>query len=114
VCPELAEPTPTLVVRDRGAQLVARVRGASAESYEPIALEELPEGVVPLLLAAEDKRFFLHPGVDPIAIVRALVQAAWNGRVISGGSTPTQQLVRQTCHRPRTLVGKLHEMALAL
>lgn len=114
VCPELAEPTPTLVVRDRGAQLVARVRGASAESYEPIALEELPEGVVPLLLAAEDKRFFLHPGVDPIAIVRALVQAAWNGRVISGGSTLTQQLVRQTCHRPRTLVGKLHEMALAL
>ncbi|PIE14098.1 MAG: penicillin-binding protein 1C [Rhodobacterales bacterium] len=49
---------------------------------------------IDMLIAFEDKRFFTHPGVDPVAILRAAGQAAWNGRVVSGGSTLTMQVAR--------------------
>jgi penicillin-binding protein 1C len=57
-----------------------------------------PETVDPaylaMLIAFEDKRFRTHGGVDPVALTRAAAQAAWNGRVISGGSTLTMQVAR--------------------
>lgn len=57
-----------------------------------------PGPVAPLftemLVAFEDKRFFRHSGVDLVALGRAALQAAWNGRVVSGGSTLTMQVAR--------------------
>ncbi|WP_425431769.1 penicillin-binding protein 1C [Gemmobacter aquatilis] len=57
-----------------------------------------PEAVDPryieMLVAYEDKRFWQHGGVDGWAILRAVAQAAWNGRVVSGGSTLTMQVAR--------------------
>src|SRR5690349_17359429 len=47
-----------------------------------------------MLSAAEDQRFDSHPGVDPLAIIRATGQLALNGRVVSGASTLTMQAVR--------------------
>jgi penicillin-binding protein 1C len=67
-----------------------------------------------MLIAAEDRRFAEHPGVDPIAAIRALGQLAWRGRIISGASTLTMQAVRLLERRPRTLTAKLIEMAEAL
>ena len=67
-----------------------------------------------LLLAFEDKRFADHPGVDPLALGRALWQALTHGRFISGGSTLTMQTARLLNPRPRTLSVKLLEMARAL
>lgn len=49
---------------------------------------------IDMLVAYEDKRFFHHAGVDPIAMMRAIAQALWNGRVVSGGSTITMQVAR--------------------
>lgn len=70
---------------------------------------------VEMLVAYEDKRFFTHSGVDPLAMVRALGQAIWNGRAVSGGSTLTMQLARLledgTTGR---WAGKLRQMRLAL
>ena len=47
-----------------------------------------------MLIAYEDQRFTRHAGIDPWAMIRASAQAAWNGRVISGGSTLTMQVAR--------------------
>jgi penicillin-binding protein 1C len=67
-----------------------------------------------MLIAAEDRRFAAHPGVDPLAAVRALGQLAWHGHVVSGASTLTMQAVRLLERRPRTLAAKLAEIAEAI
>ncbi len=66
------------------------------------------------LLAFEDARFRWHPGVDPLAILRAVGQNLSAGRVISGASTLTMQLVRLAEPRPRTLSSKAIEALRAL
>jgi penicillin-binding protein 1C len=74
----------------------------------------LPADVVDRFLEAEDRRFRFHPGVDPIALVRAALQAASSGGVVSGASTIDMQLARMIRPRPRSFAGKLREMADAL
>jgi len=67
------------------------------------------------VLAAEDRNFFRHPGVDPVAIVRALWTDARAGARQQGGSTITQQLVKNAFLTPRRTLGrKLEEAGLAL
>lgn len=61
------------------------------------------------LVAFEDRRFYVHPGVDPIAFARAMFTNLAAGRVVSGGSTLTMQVVRVLEPRPRTLRSKLIE-----
>jgi len=77
-----------------------------------------PEAVDPLyrqmLIAAEDRRFARHPGVDPLAAARALFQLAASGHIISGASTLTMQAVRLLEPHPRSFARKLGEMAKAL
>ena len=60
----------------------------------PVTLTELPPWFVTGLLCLEDRRFFSHPGVDPFAMVRAVAQNLRAGKVVSGGSTLTMQVVR--------------------
>lgn len=76
------------------------------------------DGVDPLyrrmLIAIEDRRFGMHPGVDPLAVLRAIGQVAFRGHVVSGASTLTMQAVRLLDRRPRTVTAKLVEMAQAL
>ena len=67
-----------------------------------------------LLVAVEDKRFWYHPGVDPIALLRATAQLVRAGRVVSGGSTLAMQAARLLEPRPRTLRSKLIEIGRAL
>src|SRR5512145_2504270 len=66
------------------------------------------------LIAIEDERFWLHPGVDPIALARASASYARAGRVTQGGSTITMQLARLLEPRPRTIGSKLIEIVRAL
>ena len=65
-------------------------------------------------IAVEDRRFALHPGVDPIAVARACWEDLRAMRFRSGGSTLTQQVVRNVYHRPRTVAAKILEMWDAL
>ena len=58
------------------------------------SLEEMPPILIDAVLAAEDKRFSYHPGVDPLAMGRACFDNIRHGRVVSGASTITQQLLR--------------------
>jgi penicillin-binding protein 1C len=80
----------------------------------PARLERIDPEFVRLLLACEDKRFWSHHGVDPLALSRAVLQLAGHGRAVSGASTITMQTVRLLRRRPRTVISKLIEMAEAL
>lgn len=75
----------------------------------PVSLEDVSPWVVLSVLAAEDKRFFEHGGVDLKASARALWQNINAGRVVSGASTITQQLANAVNPKERTLGGKLKE-----
>jgi penicillin-binding protein 1C len=75
---------------------------------------DVPAHLTAMLVAAEDRRFRQHPGVDPLALGRAAVQWARAGRVVSGGSTLTMQAARLLEPRPRTLRAKAIEIARAL
>ena len=66
------------------------------------------------LIKIEDGRFWLHPGVDPLAVVRAAGSAVASGRVSSGASTLTMQTARLLEPRPRTLPAKLIEIVRAV
>ena len=76
-----------------------------------------PDKVDPLyrrmLVAAEDARFAWHPGVDPLAVLRAAAQLAASGHVVSGASTLTMQVARLLERHPRSLSAKLREAAKA-
>lgn len=54
------------------------------------SLDELPQTYIDAVLAVEDKRFYEHPGIDPIAIGRALLNDIRAGEYVEGGSTITQ------------------------
>ncbi|MBE7486530.1 MAG: penicillin-binding protein 1C [Polyangiaceae bacterium] len=99
---------------DAHGRLLGEVRADGGGLSAPVTLDALPPQVPLALLAAEDARFYRHPGIDPIAMARALGQALWHRRIVSGASTITQQLVKNVTGRPRTLGGKLTEMAVAL
>ncbi len=76
-------------------------------------LRTSPDQVSPafldLLVRTEDRRFWRHAGVDPLAVLRAAAQAVRAGRVVSGGSTLSMQAARLLEPRPRTLRSKLIE-----
>ncbi|HWE72794.1 MAG TPA: penicillin-binding protein 1C [Stellaceae bacterium] len=81
-------------------------------------LAAMPEDVSPrylaMLLAKEDRRFWHHPGVDPLAVVRAVGQLAAHGHVVSGGSTLTMQVARLLMPHRRDFTGKVIEAARAM
>ena len=79
-----------------------------------ITYDEVPAHVVNAFIAAEDRRFFEHPGVDYRGILRAFAQLALTGEITSGGSTLTQQLARDYfLTRERQFARKLREAFLA-
>lgn len=91
----LAEPeAPGAVVLDRDGVRIASLPGRDYYHTEPVRLREVPEALVKATLAAEDKRFFRHGGVDVLALGRAVVLNAAGGEIISGASTITQQLAK--------------------
>jgi penicillin-binding protein 1C len=75
---------------------------------------DVPPHLLDMLIAAEDRRFRAHPGIDPFALTRAALQWARSGRVVSGGSTLTMQAARLLEPRPRTLRSKAIETFRAL
>ena len=80
-----------------------------------ITYEEVPPHVVDAFIAAEDRRFWVHPGIDYRGILRALFQLLTTGGVDAGGSTLTQQLARSYfLNLDQTLERKFKEAALAI
>lgn len=96
-------------------ELLAESADADRAPRVPIAFDELPERVWRPLLAAEDARFFDHPGLDGISIARAALANLRAGGVAQGGSTITQQLIKMRDLTPqRTLGRKMSEAVRSL
>jgi penicillin-binding protein 1A len=84
------------------------------EKGEYVSISKIPEQLIRAVVAVEDARFWLHKGVDYIAIVRALTRDIRAGRFKEGASTITQQLAKVVFLSPeRTIVRKLKEATLA-
>jgi len=81
----------------------------------PIRYQDLPQTVIDAILATEDDRFFVHPGVDYQGLVRAVVELIRTGKKRQGGSTITMQVARNFfLSREKTYLRKLTEIFLAL
>ncbi len=102
-------------ILDRYGTLLYEIRDPRSGDRDPIALDRIPKIFVQAVLDTEDRRYHSHPGIDPLGMLRAAVQNLSSGRVVSGASTITQQLVRiRNGSRPRGLMTKLLEMRDAL
>lgn len=100
------------VVTDRGGRLLgARIADDGQWRFPPA--DSLPQKFVTALIEFEDRSFYRHVGVSPKAIVRAAVQNIRSGRVVSGGSTLTMQVIRLSRQKPRTLWQKIVEIFMA-
>jgi len=101
-------------IDDRDGDLLREVRADDGAQARWVPLDEMGDTAIHAVLAAEDARFFRHPGVDPLSIVRAGLQALYHRRIVSGASTLTMQLARTVRPHRKNLWGKLGEMALAV
>ncbi|MEN0063599.1 MAG: penicillin-binding protein 1C [Myxococcota bacterium] len=111
--PRFSVPWSPVVTGSDGRVLSASVADDEQWRFPPD--QGVPERYAKALVAFEDQRFWSHPGVDPLAIGRALVTNVQQGRVVSGASTLTMQVVRLSrSNPPRTLFEKVVEMGLAL
>ncbi len=97
-------------IYDRHDELIQVI--ISDDDYFRLSVDtdELPQLFIDTLLLHEDQYFYQHPGVNPLAILRAMTANLNSGRVVSGASTITMQLARMMERRPRTLWAKLIEM----
>jgi penicillin-binding protein 1B len=95
--------------------LLARLVPDNKEDRILVALEHIPTLLLDTLLLIEDRDFYHHQGVSPSGILRALYNNIIAGRTVQGGSTLTQQLVKNMfLTRERTLVRKIKEALMAL
>lgn len=96
-------------------ELLAGLVGRERQAREFAPLREIPRRLVDAVLAVEDRRFFRHFGVDVVGVIRAAVANLRRGSIAQGGSTITQQLVRNLYLSPGRRVGrKVAEVTLAL
>lgn len=87
-------------VVDRDGALLRAFAAADGRWRLPVSLDDVDPEFVQLLIAYEDRRFYEHHGVDPLALARAGWQMLRHGRIVSGGSTITMQVARLL--EPRT------------
>ncbi|MFN6954462.1 MAG: transglycosylase domain-containing protein [Acetobacteraceae bacterium] len=114
VPPDLSRAAPGTEVRDRLGRTLSVLPVDGGTWRLAVRPEEVSRDLLNLLVAAEDRRFYAHPGVDPLALLRAAGQWAANGRVVSGGSTLTMQVARLLEPRPRTVLSKAIEILRAV
>ncbi len=94
---------------------LAELRGSDNEARRPVSLDQLPSHVPNAVLAMEDARFYEHRGIDPFGIARALARNLVQDGPLQGGSTLTQQLVKNLLlTQERTLSRKAREALLAV
>ncbi|QLH71547.1 penicillin-binding protein 1C [Rhodopseudomonas palustris] len=106
----------SVTVVDRHGKLLRAFAMADGRWRLPVdAASEVDPRYLKLLLAYEDKRFYQHHGIDPLAVGRAALQLVSHGRIVSGGSTITMQLARlMEPRRQRSLGAKLRQMVRAV
>ncbi|RFD19671.1 penicillin-binding protein 1C [Komagataeibacter melaceti] len=103
-----------LILNDRtGARLDGRT-SVDGMWRLPLAAPQVDPVYLQMLLRTEDRRFYWHPGVDPLSMARALAQLVMRGHIVSGGSTLAMQASRLLSPHRHSLRGKLLDMARAV
>ncbi|MBU1017793.1 penicillin-binding protein 1C [Patescibacteria group bacterium] len=107
---------PTLKLYDRHDELLYEVLNEETGRQSFIALSEMPETLKNAFLSTEDKDFYKHSGIDFGSVLRAIWQNVSAGEIVSGGSTITQQVVRNLIgvNQKRTFRQKIKESIMAL
>lgn len=102
-------------MRDRDGALLRLYTVENGRWRLSISPDAVDRRYLDMLVAYEDKRFFDHAGVDPLALLRAAGQAVWNGGIVSGGSTLTMQTARLLENSGTgRIAGKLRQIRVAL
>jgi penicillin-binding protein 1C len=104
-------PTSFVVEASNGSLLSASI-AADGQWRFPVS-DTIPQKFIKCIIAFEDKRFYQHPGVDFLAVSRALKQNLYAKSVVSGGSTLTMQLIRLSRGKNRTIYQKIVEVFLS-
>lgn len=105
--------TETSVIYDTNGKIISQLKGAKDVYY--LTSDEIPEYVKQAFISIEDKKFYDHTGVDYLAIMRAALQYVKHGEFTQGGSTITQQLVRNVfITQEKTMNRKIKEMFYAM
>jgi len=108
-------PATSVEIRDRNGDLLRAYTVADGRWRLALRPNQVDPQFIDMLLAYEDKRFRNHPGIDPLALIRATFQAATTGRIVSGGSTLTMQVARLLEDSGTgQWAGKMRQMRLAL
>lgn len=103
--------TEPMVVYDAKGNIIAEL---GAERRYPISIEQMPPYVYQSVVAVEDARFYEHSGIDPLGIARAMVSNIKADKMVEGGSTLTQQLVKVIYLSPeRKVKRKIKEAIIA-
>ncbi len=103
----------TVVLASDGSPLRAFADAEGIWSY-PVSLEDVSPLYLEALVGYEDRWFWHHPGINPVAALRALGQMIGNGHIVSGGSTLTMQVARILEPHSRSIGGKLRQSLRAL
>src|SRR3954470_11453334 len=101
---------------DRNGKLLRAYAMADGRWRLPVdAKANIDPTYLKLLLAYEDRRFYAHDGIDPLALGRAALQLTTRGHIVSGGSTITMQLARlMEPRRQRSIYAKLRQIVRAI
>lgn len=106
--------TGTLVLYDCRAREIAEIASAEARTQIPISLKQMGGWLPRVTVGLEDRRFYEHTGVDWTAVCASCLRNIRSGRVVSGGSTISQQLVKLASgHWKRSVWEKLYEALVA-
>lgn len=103
----------TVVTAEDGSPLRAFADKKGVWRYS-VNLKQVSPLYIEALIEYEDRWFWHHPGVNPISMIRALVQNITNNKIVSGGSTLTMQVARMIRPHSRSITGKIKQIATAL
>ncbi|MEA1898971.1 MAG: penicillin-binding protein 1C [Bacteroidota bacterium] len=107
------DPTNTVLENTRGELLSARITEDGQWRFPDC--DSVPNKIGQCILFYEDQYFWSHPGVNPVSLLKALKRNIKEGRIVSGGSTITMQVIRLSRRgKPRTFTQKFIEIILAI
>ncbi len=104
----------SLILADRTGHPLRVQLGPHDLDCRPVFVPQHDDWIAKAIVAAEDQRFWSHPGIDPMAMARAVKQNVFSLRKVSGASTLSTQVIRLVDQRPRTLWSKCVETFRAL
>jgi penicillin-binding protein 1C len=102
------------LVLDREGRIIHARLSTDSEWAIAVPFADMGKWLPVIVVSAEDKRFWQHPGLDPLALLRATAQNLMSGKVVSGASTITSQLIRIALPKERTFSAKAVEFLQAI